>query len=310
MSDFSTPDPGGAGGAGPAAGVQTPPGAQGTQQPQPQDGFRQLFPNIPEEHWSILEPHVREVQGHVSRLEQQLAPFKPFADAGLDAQAAGNLIRFSADFERDPLTMWLQMGRMLQQPGQQGQSVVDPEVDLDYLEAIAKGEDPDEGVGGAPGVPGQQGAQNDQVPPELAQYIQGLEQRIDQLQNGFQQQQVSQQERVQDRMLQQTTNTIREQVKASGYPEELLTDEEIHTRLMMTRGNMQAAIKSFVDHRNGLLKNYTEPRTDPGSQGLEMPNGAPPTTPRAPEPKDAWGKARQSASARMRRNNSAAAQNS
>jgi len=265
----------------------------------------------------LLEPHIREVQGHVTNLESQLAPFRQFSDAGLTPQAAEGLIRFSADFEKDPLGMWVKMGRMLQQ-SQNGQApVVDPDVDIDYLEALARGQDPDAGLLAAPeGVqPGQQPPQdpgNGQLPPELMQYVQGLQQQVQILADELRGDRASRQEAVQERILDNQLAAMKKAVTDAGWPEDLISDQDLYARLITHGGNAQAAIKSMVDIRGGLLKGFTEghqQRQQPGDPNL--PNGAPPTPP-TPKPsgrgQDAWGRATQNAHSRLARENQAAAQ--
>jgi hypothetical protein len=306
------PDPGSAGGAGNPAPGTAPPG-----QGQPQDGadptnqgFWAMFPDVPEEQRPLLEPHIRSAVGRVTQLEQQLAPFKPFLDAGYSPQAAEGLIRFSADFERNPADMWLRMGAMLQQrPGPNGRPVVDPELDLDHLAALVRGEDPDAQQQGQ--VPGQQqGPVEGQLPPEVLQYIQGLQQEVEDLKQGFTQDRVQRQELVQDRLLDQQLTQMKSSLKEAGWPEDLLTDEELYSRLIVAGGNVESALSGMVNVRSGLLKGFTEQNQgQPGD--LNMPNGAPPVpAPQRPSGRgnDSWGKARTGATQRLARANQAAAQ--
>lgn len=308
-----SPDPSaaGTGGAGTAAGVQA--GAQGSQQPN--EGFWNLFPNVPEEHRALLEPHVREMQTHVGRLEQQLAPFKQFSEAGLTPQAADGLIRFSADFEKDPLGMWVKMGRMLQSDFNGRGPAVDPDVDIDYLEALARGQDPDAGLLAEPpgGMPGQEVPQdpgNGQVPPEIAGYIQQLQSQVEALASELRNDRTQRQETVQDRMLDNQLTAMKKALTEAGWPEDLLGEQELYARLITHGGNAQAAIKSMVDVRGGLLKGFTEgnqQRQQPAE--LNMPNGAPPAPPRpSGRGQDSWGKATRNAQSRLTRENQATAQ--
>lgn len=305
---WENPDPAGGGGAGTAA-PGTPPPGQG--QPAANDGFWGNFPNVPAEARGQLEPHLRDVQGYVTSLEQAHAPFKQFAEAGLDDQAAGSLIKFSADFERDPLTVWLNMGRMLQQANG-GLPVLDPEIDIDHLAAMAAGEDTDAGGYEGYGQPVGQPAEGD-VSPQVMQYIQKLQDQVKQLSDGVENDRVTRQTQVQDQLYERRMGQMREAVKKTGYPEELLTDEKLTATILVHKGDMKAATQSLVDERTALLRGSPSVQRATGGQpqsGATMPNGAPPTPPRVkPNHRDGtWGKARETATARLRRENIAAAQ--
>lgn len=312
---YNTPDPAAGGGAGTAApGTAPPPGGQG-QEAQQNEGFWNLFPNVPQEHRTLLEPHIREVQGHVTKLEEQIAPFRQFADAGLTPQAAEGLIRFSANFERSPLDTWIQMGKMLQTDYAGKGPVVDPDVDIDYLAALARGEDPDADMlagqqGGVPGQAAPQDPGNGQVPPEWAQYVADLQQQVQALGQALQQDRAQRQDAVSDRLLENQLATMKKAVVDAGWPEDLINDQELYSRLIVHGGNVQSAIKSMVDVRGGLLKGYTDnqQRNQPGD--LNMPNGAPPAPPQKPSGRgqDSWGKATRNATSRLARENQAAAQ--
>jgi hypothetical protein len=273
-----------------------------------------MYPDVPHEHRALLEPHLKGAQGRVTQLEQQYAPFKEFIDSGMDPQTAGNLLKFSATFEQDPLGTWVRMGRMLQQPGQQGQPpVIDPELDVDYLEALARGEDPDAGLmdtAMGQGQPGQAGTPaNGQVDPEFAQYVRGLEEQVQQLTQRYETDARTRHETVTNQLFERSLNRIREAVKQSGWPEELLTDREIGAKLIVNNGNVQQTITDLTNTRTGLLKGFTD-KKEPAADGVTMPNGAPPTTPKPKPAKDSWGRARQGATVRLRRNNIADAQSS
>jgi hypothetical protein len=297
------PDPAGGGGAGPAAPVQP---AQGQGQPA-NEGFWNLFPNVPQEMRPQLEPHIRPMQQHISQLEEQHAPFKPFVQAGLDARAAESLIKFSADFERDPINVWLNMGRMLQDSSD-GQPALDPEIDLDHLAALARGEDPDAGDPGQGQPPGDTPQEQ-----QLLGYITQLQQKIEELENGFQQDRVERQTAVQDQLYERRLNQMRETLKKAGYPEELLTNEDLTARILVAKGNIQAATQRMVEQRTALLRGSPAVQRATGGQpqtGANMPSGAPPAPPRekTTHRDGSWGKAREGATARLRRENIAAAQ--
>lgn len=313
------PDPAGGGGAGTQPAPGTPPlgqgppagAAPGAGQPPANQGVRQFFPDVPDEHWAIMEPHVGRFEGTVTQLQQQVAAFKPLIDAGYDPQKLQGLVNFESNFDQNPLQTWIQMGQMLQE-GQNGQPpAVHPDVDLDYLAAIARGEDPD----AAPGVPqGQPGAPPAGATPELAQayeQISALTQQVAQLQQGFQQDQVSRQTAVEDQVLTRRMGQMREALTKGGWPEDLLTDENLGAQVIMHRGDYAKATQALLAQRAALLKGITDPRLNPNDPSntnpeTQLPNGPPPSrnreVPRRDE-HDPWKKGTRSATARLARMN-------
>jgi hypothetical protein len=240
-----------------------------------------MFPNVPEEHRALLEPTIREqIQPYITRLEQQLAPFRAFE--GVDPQDAAGLLQMAQDFERDPVDVWLKMGQALFQNGQHLQ-----DVDMDVLGQLARGEFPDEEP--------QAGNGNGQLPPELAQYLQPLQQQIGELTQWQQDQLAREQERQRQQMEQrqnqaftQAVAKVKTDVVASGYPEELLTDEAIRAAIITANGQVDAAVQHFVNMRTGLLKGFVDQR-QPQGQKPNVANGGPP---RPPEPRQRRGGSR------------------
>src|SRR4051812_19095369 len=101
--------------AAPTPAPAQPPVGQGAapEQAKP-DGIRGMFPNVPDEQWPLFEPHIKDVQGHITKLEQAHAPFKPFVDAGVTPEAATALIQLSRDFDQNPIGVWMTLGQRLQ----------------------------------------------------------------------------------------------------------------------------------------------------------------------------------------------------
>lgn len=299
---FNTPEPGGAGGAGIAADGAQPVEGQGAPAA---DGFWGNFPDVPNEHRALLEPHLKGVQGHVTKLEQQFAPFKSFSEAGMTPESAQGLIQFSRDFDQDPLGMWFRIANMLQQPNDQGMSVLDPDIDLEHLAALARGEDPDAGA--------------QQQQPPVGQELEGadprdetiarLEARLDQFEQTNQQKELQSQQSREDQLLDRQMTGMRTALKEAGYDEELLTNEQLVSSIIAHKGNIEAATKGLLDLRGGILKGFTEARQGPGE--LETPDGLPSTPKNELGPRDRndpWKKARVGAQATLRRENAAAAQ--
>lgn len=274
---YATIDPGGAGGGAPAGqpGGTAPPNAQPGGQGGGQGGFReQFFPNVPDEIWGQVEPHVRGVQGHVTQLEQRYAPFKGYRDEDLQG-----LAEFSTSFDRDPVGQWIRMARGLQNAvGPNGQPLINPDLDLEHLAALAMGQLGDEESND--GLPGGAPQGGDQDMPEWAR---ALNQRLDRLEGGFGQFTSSQRQQVEDAVLKRQIGNMRTQLEQAGFPKDSLGEELLLSTYIAHRGNVNAAIQSLGQMRMNLLKGFTKPNGDPadptpslnGDTDLDLPNGAP-----------------------------------
>jgi hypothetical protein len=263
--------PGGTPGGGaptPQAGQQPQPGAPGQGQPATGqgDGFRQTyFPNVPDEQWNVIEPHVKGINQHVTQTEQRFAPLKNYTP-----EAVQGLATFAEAFDRDPVGAWVGTARMLQQRG-----ILDRDLDLEHLEAIVSGQDPDfepEPNGNGNGVQGLEG-----LPPEVAQLIQGLQAEVDELEGGFKKQRQTAQQRQEDAALNRQLGWMRNQLKEGGVPENLLSDERLMGEFITHRGNAQAAVKAALDYRSAILGTLAGGQPEPGKKDLELPNGTPKT---------------------------------
>ena len=296
---FETPDLPSGGGAGTSGGTAVADG-QGRSSSGEPAGFRQYFPNVPDEHWALIEPHIGQVESHTTQLQQQLAPFKQLTDAGYTPETLQGLVNFDRQFNDAPLNTWLQLGTNLQQQG-----LLDKDVDLEYLAAIAQGEDPD--AGSAPGMtPGAELEGQDPQTQQLLGTIQALQDKVNQLESGLQEENRTRQEQIQDRVLEQRMTQMREALTKSGWPEELLSDEMLTGQVITYRGDFQAATKAMIDQRSALLKGFAGQRnvTPPPT---ELPNGAPPTKSRDEgsyrDRNDPWKGATRTAAARLQRAN-------
>lgn len=268
---YAAIDPGGGGGGGQPGGapVGAPtPGAQpGSQGNGQGGGFREtFFPNVPDEHWALIEPHIGGVNQHVTQLQQRYAPFKNYRDEDLQGLAT-----FSAAFDRDPVGQWMRMAHALQSSG-----VLDEELDLDHLQALVMGKVPDP-TGGQPQPP-----QNGDMPP----WAQQLLQRLDKLEGGVNQYQQTTRQQVEDAVLQRQINAMKDGLKKAGFADDAVSQEQLLSAYIAHRGNAQAALQSFVSMRNALLKGFTR-QAGPGGQpdptagngnnnDLDLPGGAPP----------------------------------
>lgn len=273
---YAAIDPGGGGGAAPGAqpqGSPTPTPQPGSQGPGQGGGFRETyFQGVPDEVWGQVEPHVRNVQGHLTQLEQRYAPLK-----GYDEQSLQGLAQFAQQFDRDPVGQWIRMAHGLQAAG-----VLDEDLDLEHLQALVSGRMPAE-----PPQPG--GAQpqgGEDVPP----WAQQLMQKVEALEGGVTQFQTSHRQQVEDAVLNRQISGIKAALKNADFPDDAFTQEQILASYIAHRGNAQAAVQSFINARNSLLKGYVRqanPNPNPRQQrqpnngnpnDLELPNGAP--TPR------------------------------
>ena len=299
-------DIGAGGGGAPAQGQGNPnpaqPAAAGQGPGAPQQaGFNWgLFPSVPEDQRPVLEPHLKEVQGHTTRLEQQLAPFKPLIEGGYSPQDIQGVVRFSQEYDKNPLNAWLGMAQQLQQAG-----VIHDDLDFDQLVRVVQGQ-----VGGQEETLPVEG-----VPPELQQFIQQqneqikqMAQELQQLKGGFQQTQQQTNQAVGQRMLAKTLETMRETLEGDGYPKEALTDRVLNGAIVYARGNAAEATKYLQEQRSGILKGFTDTRgQQPGKPTL--PNGVPPS-PSKPVVRgdDGWGEAQAGAADFLKRQNRASVQ--
>lgn len=234
-----------------------------------------LFPNVPETQRPLLEPHLRDVLGHVTKLEQQYAPYKPLIEQGVNPQELEGLQRFAQAYQQNPLGTWLQMAQQLQQQG-----AIHEFLDLEQVQALAQGQDLDEepGMTGDPAEPGA-GTED----PRIAQLTQQVEQLTQIVQSDMSQRQ----QRVQDGLLKQSLGQMKSTLKEAGFPEGVLTDEMLTAALITHRGDVTKATESFTQTRDGLLKGHVETATADNND-LDMPKGSPKPPEKGPPPRDAF----------------------
>lgn len=249
--------------------------AQGTSQG---DGFRQtFFPNVPDEHWGLIEPHIQNVNKHVTELQQRYAPFK-----GYTPEAVQGLAQFSDAFEQDPMGQWINLARVLQQRG-----IIDPDLDLEDLAAIAPpGAQRQESPNGGISDPA-----DGELPSAVQQLLDQQQAKIAELEGRLDKGEQTQRSRQEDIALSKQLTYMREQLREGGIDEALLTDSRLLSAFITHQGNADAAVKDQLDYRSGILKGLVpDPTKQRQQQELDLPNGTPNT------PKD-----RQNASARGRR---------
>lgn len=281
---WETPEAGGGGavpGAAPAAAQPTP--GQG----QPAGDFWAVFPNVPEEQRPLVEPHLRQSQAEITRLQQAQAELKPLLDSGYQPQQLQGLINFDQRFQSDPAGVFVDIAKMLQQ-----NNVDVGDLDLEAVVAIASGQGEVD--------PGADPAGDDPQAQRIAQ----LEAQINELKQGFQSHQTRQTELVQDNLLKTQHNRMRAELQKVGYAPEALTPARLNSFLIQHNGNVQGAIQDLTEMRTSVLKGFTDARPQPDP--LETRNGGP----QAPRPAvsnrdngDPFAKARPGAYNRLARAN-------
>lgn len=257
-------------GQGPAgAGAQPPAGGQGgapgpgTAPQGSESSFNwDLFPNVPEAQRSLLEPHLRSVQGHVTQLEQQYSPYKTFIDS-VQPDQIDPLLGFLDNWANNPMDTVMGMLQSLQSEGK-----IPASVGMEAVQALLRGEQP--GVQGQQQPPEQQG---EQIPQWAQQMMQRFE-TMDQQEAARQQQEA---EVKQDQALQGAMSEIRTQLDQAGIPAEIVDDTMITSAIIAHNGDPLAAAKALQDMRDRLLGNFTNGRT--GAQPPAV-NGQLPQTPK------------------------------
>jgi hypothetical protein len=219
---------------------------------------------------------LRDVLGHVTKIEQQWAPYKFLQESGVQADQLRGIMSFSEAFDKDPVGTWYSMAEQMADAG-----VLPEDLDVEDLGRILRGEPPvDAGNGQLP--PGQEA----QMTPEMQQMMQAIQALSQQVQGVTQYVQTQQQrdsQREQDALLDRSLTGMKEQLKAAGFPEEIfgdgegqLGDQYLVGQLVAHRGDVANAVNGINVLRNGILKGFTDGPKPPGGDGLTMPNGAPP----------------------------------
>jgi hypothetical protein len=213
----------------------------------------------------LLEPHLREIQGHITRLEQEHAPFKQLLEAGITGQEVQSLVQWAQNYNADPAKAWLQMGQTLQQQG-----MIHEDLDYDELTAVATGQpDPSE----------QAGADQGEVPP----WAQGLMDEWSQFKNETAQEKQPRMENAQQRLQQQQVSEIREELKEAGLelPEGEDGDRLVIGHLISNQGNRQGTVQGLMTLSGRQLQDAADNANQPAPTNKElMPKGPPAAKPR------------------------------
>jgi len=279
MADSAAPA---AGQGTPAAGVQPAAAGQGgatSQSTAPSNGDGQfnwgLFPDVPEAQRELLQPHLRNIQGHITRMEQQNAPYQPLTQM-VQPDQVENLVGFLNGYNADPVATVIGLVQQLQQEGN---------ITAEQLQQLT----------GQQQVPAAQNGlaqpgQEEQVP----QWAQELQQRLAQQDAEREAQAAQQQEAEMAQVMDQAKTNIRAQLTQGGIDESLVTDPMIVAAIIASDGDEQAAANMFSSLRDGFLGAFTNGKTTPGTPPAVQ--GQLPVTPKPTGRRgDSFGAAKQGA---------------
>lgn len=231
-----------------------------------------LFPDVPEAQRSLLEPHLKGVQGHVTKLEQRYAPYKSLIDGGVKAEDLQGLIQLDEAFNRDPIGTWLMLAQNMQKEG-----TLSGDLDLETVKAILNGETvegEDEG--------GEGGGEEEEIPA----WAQELINRMDAQERTASEKDQKAQAEQRQQQLDKTVEGMKSQLKEAGYEEDQIDDELLVGAIIAHKGDADKALASLVGLRDGALKGLTNGRNGSddgdGDSGPTMPKGAPKAPKREP----------------------------
>jgi hypothetical protein len=246
----------------PSTGQAAPtPQEQGQQTQQRESGFWGRFPTVPEDQRAALEPHLKQVQGYVTRLEQTyVAPFK-----GYTPQQVQGLAQFAKAFDTNPLQTFLGIAAQLQQAG-----TIHEDLDLEALAAVVQGQDPPDLDD--PNIPVDDG----QGDPWESAPAWALELRAQQQAQEQQQQQTArtQAEARENAVLDHSVKSIRTKLTEAGFPEGAVSDKDIIARFIVHNGKAEAVLNDLSQLRTTLLQGAIP---NPPDDTVDLPHGVPRT---------------------------------
>src|SRR5450755_3374899 len=192
MGTSAPATPPAAGQAAPATPAAQPAAAgqgQAGQAQQPGGGFNWgLFPDVPEGQRELLQPHLTNVLGHVTKMEQQYAPYKGITEA-VPPDQVQNVLQFLQNYSTDPVATWMGLAQSLQEDG----AISNPDFSVEQLQNMIQGPPAE-----AAQMPGQE-----EMPPwaqQMAQQLQQMTQAEQMREQQAQQQQVQMEEKQQQQM--------------------------------------------------------------------------------------------------------------
>lgn len=228
---------------------QAAPQSTGTQQGQGGSFNWGLFPDVPEAQRELLQPHLTNVLGHVTRMEQQMAPYKGFMD-NVPADQVEGLMQFLNNFNDDPIATWLGMANSFVENGQ----ISAPGFSVDALQALIAGQVPGQSSVAVPGATAPDGGE---IPP----WAQEMQSQLQAYQQAEQQRQQAQEAQQNEAILAEAHQGMREQLVAAGVAQEIvqnLTPEQLSAAIITHGGDVNAATQSFVQLRDGFLGGFVQ----------------------------------------------------
>lgn len=249
----------------PPASSPPPASGQGQQQGQPtgsqgsDGGFWGRFPNVPEGQRSLLEPHLQEMQGYITRLEQQTSPYKSLMDS-VPADQVQNLQGFLQQYQQDPLNTWMGMAQSLIDDGQ----ISNPAFSIEQLQNMIA-------VQQQQAQPGQQQMPGGEEIPPWAQQMQA---QLQQYQQAEQQRQAQAEAAQQEQMLGEAHNGMKQTLVAAGLPETALTTELMNGAIIANNGDVARATSMLTQMREAVLTGFTQANGS-GSRAPTITGGPP-----------------------------------
>lgn len=241
----------------PAAGVQPGApgqgGAQGTPTAgtatgqQPQGSFNwDLFPDVPETQRELLEPHLRGVQGHVTKVEQQYAPYKSLVDT-IGPDQVSNVVGFLNSYNTDPVATFLGMAQELQQAG-----TIPGTVSMESLQQLISGQQ----------LAQQEAPSGQEDMPDWARQMQQQhEQQQARLAQQEQAEATARTEAENQQVLDQAKADILSQLSQAGIEDGIVGDEIIVAAIIASEGDAQAAGQLITGLRDTFLASFTKQQT-------------------------------------------------
>lgn len=239
------------GGAQPAAAGQGAPQGQPTAAGKGDAGFNWgLFPDVPVEQQELLEPHLKNVQSHVTKMESQYAPYKGLTEAVSPDQVEG-LVSFLSQYQSDPVSVAL---GVLAEQVEQGNI---PKGAVEAVQGLMQQQQ---------GQPADQGAQPAQEGEQIPEWAQQLQARLDAAEQAEQEAEVQRQEQEGQQMLEQAKTGIRGTLTEAGVNPEQVPDEMIVAAIIANNGDEGLAAQQLTQMRQAFLADFANGKTQPGGK--------------------------------------------
>lgn len=250
---------------------------QQSQQQRGNEGFWGRFPTVPEDQRQALEPHLKTVQGYVTRMEQgYVAPWR-----GYTPQQVQGFAQFAKAFDANPLQSFLSLAETLQTAG-----VIHNDLDLQALAAVVAGQElPDEGNPEPPAAT-PDGTDPWADAPPWAMEIKARQEAEDQQR---QEQARTTQEQRENAVLDHQLQAVKEKLVAAGFPEDAIPDDkDLIARFIVHNGSVEEVLQTLTGLRTKFLQGAVIPR----DETVDLPRGVPPTDGRVRREKAAAAKQR------------------